>query len=500
MLKPFIIISAMVALIGMISSCTGIFSTPQYPWHLRRLVAPVQQSVVTVAAFNVDGEMASIGSGFFIDRQGTLVTNYHVLEDAYRAEIKTAQGDRYPISAVLARSQIMDLIKVRVDIPSRLVTSATLSVVDPTVADRVVVIGSPMGLEQTISEGIVSAVRQHPAHNKVYQLTAPISQGSSGSPVLNLAGQVIGVVSFQASKGQNLNFAVSIKALHMLSRETSDLSIAEWTIRKSGQDPKLAATLCEKGTQLSIRGKYEAALDYFQKATQINPDDPDAWHGLGSCYLGLNQPEDALAAFHNSVSADPQKASSHFLLAMFYKAIEQYQQAIEPLLKVISIDSKNVQARLELADAYGKLNQTDDQIASLREILAFDPDHVPTLHRMGITVGNIGRYDEAIELLQKASTLEPDNAQIHYDIGVTYQSKKQPGEELRAYTRAIKANPWMAPAHFSMGRLFIEQGNRKMALHQYEILKSIDATLADRLFGQLYPDTINPVAAPDMTE
>jgi tetratricopeptide (TPR) repeat protein len=141
-----------------------------------------------------------------------------------------------------------------------------------------------------------------------------------------------------------------------------------------------------------------------------------------------------------------------------------------------------------LADAYGKLNQTDAQIKSYKAILAFKPDHAPTLHMMGKTVRGTGRYDEALVLLQKASALNPGNARIHYDIGVTYRSKHLPKEELKAYTRALRANPWLAPAHYNLGRLFIDQGKPIRALHQYEILKGIDDTLAQRLFGKIYPD------------
>jgi hypothetical protein len=78
-----------------------------------------------------------------------------------------------------------------------------------------------MGLEQTVSEGIISAVREMPAGGKVFQLTAPISRESSGGPVINLDGKVVGVVTFQVARGQNLNFAVSIDALEMLSDEAS---------------------------------------------------------------------------------------------------------------------------------------------------------------------------------------------------------------------------------------------------------------------------------------
>jgi tetratricopeptide (TPR) repeat protein len=497
MLKQFIRWGLLAAGGWCIAGCTVIMAPTQQPSRVRQWVAPVRQSVATVVAFNLDGEIAAIGSGFFIDRNGTLVTNYHVLEDSYRAEIKTAVGERYPITAVLARSQLLDLIKVRVDIPRGRVTPVKLSMTEPAIAEAVLVIGSPMGLEQTISEGIVSAVRRHPADVQIYQLTAPISPGSSGSPVLNLAGSVFAVVTFQASKGQNLNFAVSIKALEMLPNDAEALSIAEWTLRRSGSDPQLAAALCQKGAQLSIRGKYEAALDFYQHATEAYPDDPDAWDGLGSCYVGMHQPEDAIAAFHHSIAADPENAAGHFLLAMFYKTQKQYQQAIPPLQEVIRIDAKNVQARLELADVFGRLNRAEAQMQSFKAILAFKPDHVPTLHMMGKTVRELGRYDEALDLLHKASVLDPDNAQIHYDIGVTYHAKQLPTEELQAYAQALRADPWLAPAHYNLGRLFIDQGKPVQALHQYEILKSIDDTLARRLFGEIYPGTDADTAVPD---
>lgn len=482
------------------AACTNTLAPVHTPWPLTNIISPIQKSVVTIAAFGMDGEVKAIGSGFFIHRDGTLVTNYHVLEDAYAAEIKTSTGDTYPVISVIAHNQFVDLMKVRVEIPESSAVPLTLSADESQVADRVVVIGSPLGLEQTISEGIVSAVREHPESGKIYQFTAPISQGSSGSPALNIKGEVIGVVTFQSAKGQNLNFAISVKGLQMIPHATKEISLAEWTLKKSGNDPTLAASLCSQGARLSISGKYKAALDYYQKAAETNPEDPNAWHGLGSCYIGLNQPDNAIEAFHNSIAADPEDAAGHLILAMYYKVLEQYQQVVVSLLQGIKIDPANLQARFELADAYGNLNQTDDQIQSLKEILEIKPDHVPTLHRMGNTVGRIGRYDEALDLLLKASALEPDNAQIHFDIGVTYHHKKLPEKELRAYTRAIRANPWMAPAHYNIGQLFLSQGNLKRALNQYEILKTLETALADRLFEKIYPSSIEELTADEVME
>jgi tetratricopeptide (TPR) repeat protein len=438
----------------------------------------------------MDGDLSSIGSGFFIDNKGTLVTNYHVLEGAYMAVVKTAAGKKYPIESVIAQNQLVDLMKVRVLIPAELTVPVTLSDEAPAVADRVVVIGSPMGFEQTISEGIISAVREHPSSGEVYQVTAPISKGSSGGPAVNFRGEVVGIVTFQATRGQNLNFAVSTKTLGRLANEPEKLSVAEWTLKKSANDPRIAASLCSRGAQLSIEGNYEEALDYFQKATEINPEDPYAWHGLGNCYIGLDQPDDAIEAYNQSIVVDPENPTPHYMLAMFYNSLGQYEDAVASLLRVITIDPDNLQARYELARTYGKLEYTHEQIDAFEAVLDINPDHVPSLHLMAQAARRIGLYDKALEALLKASTIEPENALIYFDIGVTYHYKALPEKEMRAYARAIAADPRLVGPHYNIGILFIQQGNRKLALDQYAILKSLDEDTAKKLFVQIYPEKL----------
>jgi tetratricopeptide (TPR) repeat protein len=445
--------------------------------------------VVTVVNYDVNGEVSSIGSGFFISKSGELLTNFHVMDGAYNAEIKTHDGSQYPIETVLARSQLIDLIKVRVDIPDNQVTPVVLSREATAVADSIFVVGSPMGLEQTVSEGIISAVREMPTGAKILQLTAPISRGSSGGPVLNRDGEVIGVVTFQAARGQNLNFAISIDALDMLSEEGSQLSIAEWTIRNSEQGPALAAALCSQGSRLSIQGEYEEALTYFKKAAETNPEDPDTWYGLGSCYVGLDQPEDAIAAYNRPILQDPDNALAHFVLAMYYKTIGQYEQVVPSLLEVVRIDPTNLRAKFELGRAYGVLERTDEQIDTFSEILGNNPDHIPTLLDLGATLGKVGRLDEAIEIFSKAGGLEPDNELIYYNIGVTYNRMNRPDEAIRAYTRAIRANPRMAAAHYNLGVTYLQEGRRKLALDQYEILDELESDAAARLFVKIYPES-----------
>jgi len=149
------------------------------------------------------------GSGFLMKSDGTIATNAHVVAGASAIEVKLATGEIYRKVYVLASDNTEDIALLRieaVDVPSLPVGNSN----DVKVGDDVLLVGAPLGFEETISTGIVSAVRVSERGVRVIQTTAAASPGSSGGPLLNSKGQVIGVISFGAAQGQNLNFAIPI--------------------------------------------------------------------------------------------------------------------------------------------------------------------------------------------------------------------------------------------------------------------------------------------------
>lgn len=205
---------------------------------LSRLVKKIQPAVATVITYDINRRVLGMGTGFFIDRQGHLITNYHVLRGAYTAEVKAHNTITYPVQLVVAENKTMDLVKVLVGIPETSFKWIKVSGKLPSVAERLVVIGSPMGLEQTVSEGIVSAVRRLPEIGRFFQISAPISPGSSGSPVVSMRGEVIGVATFQFVEGQNLNFAVSGEYISALGQLKKPELVSVWSLGKQEESEK----------------------------------------------------------------------------------------------------------------------------------------------------------------------------------------------------------------------------------------------------------------------
>jgi len=175
--------------------------------NLPELIKRVVPAVVTVVGFNAAGKVIRLGSGVFIDPEGHLITNLHVIKGVARAEVKLLKGEVYPLTEMVAVDEKADLVKLAVNLSGGAPHYLTVSGARPEAGERVIVLGSPLGLEQTATDGMVSAVRTIRDRGEFLQISASISPGSSGGPVVNMKGQVIGIATFQV-RGQNLNFAV----------------------------------------------------------------------------------------------------------------------------------------------------------------------------------------------------------------------------------------------------------------------------------------------------
>lgn len=177
---------------------------------------------VIVAAGNTS---LKLGTGFFVRSTGLLLTNFHVIEGMELVGVKMPGG-----SAVLWAKRATgfdldnDLVVLRVEADTA--KPITLGDSDQVrVGEPIVVVGNPEGLQQTVSNGLVSGIREVDGR-KLFQISAPISEGSSGSPVFDDRGDVIGVVVSSLESGQNLNFAVPINYARPLLNETAEKAIS----------------------------------------------------------------------------------------------------------------------------------------------------------------------------------------------------------------------------------------------------------------------------------
>lgn len=176
---------------------------------------------VVLLVMEENGQPVSLGSGFFLS-DNIVVTNAHVIQGATNGYAKLINGkSKLEILGYTAIDEMHDLVLL--EVKNSKATKLKLAKSDlPEVGEDVYAIGNPQGLEGTFSKGIISSIRDFDGHN-IIQITAPISPGSSGGPLINAVGEVIGIAFASFKAGQNLNFAIPIKYLHKLLENTKPL-------------------------------------------------------------------------------------------------------------------------------------------------------------------------------------------------------------------------------------------------------------------------------------
>lgn len=203
-------------LLAFLSMVSILFFNPLfcYAKTAREIAQNSFPSVVMLMMEDANGQPLSLGSGFFL-REGIVATNLHVIEGAVRGYAKiVGQKSKYDIRGIVGIDAERDLVLLALkDAKAPLLSLGDSQRV--AVGDEVYVIGNPQGLEGTFSQGIISSIRQVGAES-ILQITAPISPGSSGGPVLNTQGKVIGVAVATFESGQNLNFAIPASYLSVL--------------------------------------------------------------------------------------------------------------------------------------------------------------------------------------------------------------------------------------------------------------------------------------------
>ncbi len=206
--------------------------TSREPMKTKDLIQSVEPGVVRINVTTADG-LEGTGSGFVVDQEGTVVTNYHVIEDAATASVVFANGMRGTIDGVWHTDPARDIAVLKLNTFGLDLKPLKLTNAIPPKGEEVVAFGAPLGLSFTPSEGIVSGVRTGNELDDVgaeghqgtwIQTTAPISPGNSGGPLVNRQGEVVAVNTMSFRYGQNLNFAISARDVKtaILDRTSSE--------------------------------------------------------------------------------------------------------------------------------------------------------------------------------------------------------------------------------------------------------------------------------------
>ena len=184
-------------------------------------LARLASSIVMIAVYDRKGSPVATGSGIMIGRAGYILTNNHVTAGGCFFDVRIEDDEKvYRTNEIIKYNSVLDLAVIRIDrcLEPLPIYRGKKSLVR---GQKVVAIGSPLGLFNSVSDGIISGFRKIDSVNMI-QFTAPISHGSSGGAVLNMQGEVIGISTAGFDEGQNINLAVNYEDIGLFVRGFTD--------------------------------------------------------------------------------------------------------------------------------------------------------------------------------------------------------------------------------------------------------------------------------------
>jgi S1-C subfamily serine protease len=331
-----------------------------------------KKAVATVMVYDKDRNPLRQGSGVFINATGLLVTNFHVIEgtDIAKTEAKLSTGAKYSLRSLRGLDKKLDIALLQFEATETPHVKALGDSDKLLSGEKVIAIGSPLGQESSVSDGIIANPARELSGLKLIQFTAPISPGSSGGGLFNKDGKaIIGVtraaLQDENRKAQNVNFAIPINFIKNIL---------------SGSEKKLVEQSAEYYYSLGQieqnRENDEKAADYYQKAISIDSQYTDAYINLGIIYYDKGEYDLEVTNFEKAVKISPNKYEYWYDLGTAYEDIHQYDKAVE---------------------AY-------------QTALRLKPDHKDTLHDFAILSMAGGDCDRASKLISKLKESDPGQA------------------------------------------------------------------------------------------
>ncbi len=406
-------------------------------FDVKKLAATTRPAVALVTVLDKSGKPLKLGTGFFVSSDGKLVTNAHVIEGADNVTAKLENGATYTIRGVLKAALDKDLVLLQADakdVPS-LTVSRDASL--PEVGSRVAVIGRPLRLEGTVCDGIILGHRNAKKDDQWLQMTAAVSPGSSGSPIVDENGKVVGIATFLITNAQALNFARPVAYVSELldqSRATTEVA-PFWTVAANPKnivlnDPdfvaaenalqkddaagalKLLNGIAAKYTEndaflFKLGAVYERlnllddAVQAYQHALKLEPTSGIGWTSLGSALAKLKRLGEAKDAARQAVKQAPDYGPAWALLGKLYSEESRYAEAADAFQKAAQLMPKDAEFWRSLADSYSKINEpakSQEAMQKSQEIAGTGP-----ILRASPVASEKDRYTDLINMALRAS-------------------------------------------------------------------------------------------------
>jgi S1-C subfamily serine protease/tetratricopeptide (TPR) repeat protein len=512
------------------------------------LYSRVAPSVVTLIAKDENHELASAGSGFFVDeslfiercdrpendpryadhlrdnkslRSAFVLTNYHVIRPAVSAEIELSTGEKGTVWHVVAEDERLDLAVLSVTVPANsLLNDIALATNDPPVMSSVYAIGSPAGMRGSASEGKVSSYREIFGDDRWLQTTAPISPGSSGGPLLSVDGMLVGITTLSYTEGQNLNFAIPVSVVRtfLATGRFERRDIAEgaslhrheqmafeearsalWSRERTSTEKHALTQLLNVRTEIENAIAEPPTTDVDQAIAWVRAVEdslPTEFEYLQHYLIGKASLSAAIRAMPNdpsSVAGWTQEA------AIRYGTSVHAANARHHLLEARKLQPDFSPAHRALYDHHRASGSTPDALLTADTLVQQMPRSADALALRAACYSDLNQPESARTDLEAAIDLSPHDGKLHYELANTLCKLGDYDDAIKTYQIALECNrqELRDDLHYHLGLAHRQSGNSEKALTEFRTAKALGwpRDQCDAQIAACQPRAVAPLAS-----
>lgn len=474
-----------------------------------QIYAKINNAVVTIYTFDGNEKLLAQGSGVVLNGKGWVVTNYHVYAGAEKIVVKH-KDKIVKYTGIIGLDVEKDILILK--IADHAFPAITMGNSDRlNIGQKIYAIGSPMGFENSITEGIISGLRSNEERTKNFiQISAAISPGSSGGAVVDATGKLIGITTLSVIKGQNLNFAIPVNEVLLAYKQAGitpkelsasvylDKGLSEYNQNNTNGainnflkaieiDPKYAQAYNNLGCIYSDKSDLETAFFYLKKAIEINPNFAEAYYNIGNAYKRKKEIENSIIYYKKAISINPRYTSAYFNLGNTYFEINQLETAILYAQKAIEIDPQKAEAYVLLGNIYLQKKIFENAITYYKEAISINPKLAVAYYNLGTVYIQKKDFETSTTYFLKAISVNPDYMNAYYNLAIAYYSigadylkKGEIESAIDYFKKTINTNPKYANGYYALGIAYGKKGDNNMKDYFLQKAYELDPTLRNR--------------------
>lgn len=369
------------------------FAMPAFALMPSEVFEKVKDSVLVVKAFDAQGKPKSQGSGVMLPN-GKVATNCHVVRNGERFQV--GRGKEFVSATLHAADSDKDICLLEANgLSARTVQLGKAAALK--VGEAVYAVGSPQGLELSLSDGIVSQLRG--TAPPIIQTTTAISSGSSGGGLFDAEGRLVGITTFYLEGGQSLNFALPVEWLANIQpgkkQAVKGRSLSDWAV---------------KAIALETRKDWQGLLGWCRQWTRADPDNASAWYSLGVAHINLKRYTDSIEAYRQALRIEPDNSFIWNNLGFAFVNLNRYADAVEAYREAVRIDPNDATAWYNIGTLCQKLKRHTDAIDAYRAALRIKPDYASAWGNLAIAYALSDNRAAALEAVRELRRYDPQQA------------------------------------------------------------------------------------------